>query len=711
MPYLHILIKRAIKKCYWLLLFIVTPCYAQLAKVNELQQRLKQPLEDTVRLTVLKQLSLAYSSVDPEKKFYYANVYKNLAEKLNNHEAVADAYINMGVSYGLRSKADSALYYFIIAYNRAEKINYELGMARSLSNIGYAYDRLDSKQESIKNYLQALNIFKKIDYARGINQTLTNIGSLYFDLNQYKLAESYFAQCLANATANKDTAGIGYALYTLGNSYQAMGQNKKALTYLTKSLTIRQQLDDRPGIALVRRAIGLAYYNQKQYDKALTNFNIALSATRELKQAYEQGATLDEIAKVYIALHDYNKAKVAANECLAIGREIKSKIMESAGLNRLIAVYKGENNIAKAFQYQSEYIATQDSISTEKILNDITLTEISRMRAENAELAKDNKVISTENSNYLTHLNQYANLLVIVFITLCSVILLLLIQYRRNMDKQAANKVLQKQKEEITTINKELQTLNEEVTTQMELTHSQNIELEHLNGVKNKFFSIISHDLRSPISNLQSLFSVYREGVVDKSEFSMLLAKLEDTIISTGNFLDNLLEWSKNQLEGIKINPVDFDVNECVAENIRLFESKIIMKGLKVTNHIIPPAMVHADKDMINLVVRNLFSNSVKFCNPGDEIKFESHTDEGKVIIAIHDTGPGISQGDREKLFSLEHSLSTGTQGEKGNHLGLILCKDMVTQNNGDIWFDTNRDKGTTFCIALPVSKQQLIEG
>lgn len=112
--------------------------------------------------------------------------------------------------------------------------------------------------------------------------------------------------------------------------------------------------------------------------------------------------------------------------------------------------------------------------------------------------------------------------------------------------------------------------------------------------------------------------------------------------------------------------------------------------------------MVHADRNMVNLVVRNLLSNSIKFCNDGDEITLAAEIMADRAIITVKDTGPGISETDQEKLFSLEHTLSTGTQGEKGNHLGLILCRDMVVQNHGEISFESQRDKGTTFTISLP---------
>jgi signal transduction histidine kinase len=701
MPYFFSPIK-CFAGCSLLLLFFVTPAYAQPDKVADIEHKLKQPLADTARLTLLMKLSDAYTSVDLAKKFYYANRHKQLAEKLHIDTAIADAYISMGVSYGMRSIMDSALYYFGLAYKQAAKTQYLKIMGKSLSNTGFVYDRLDDKKEAISHYFRALEYLKKSGFTRGVNQCLINIGSIYYDLQQYKLAESYYLQCLKSYKETRDEAGIGYVSFTLGDVYQELGQTKKAMDFLNRSLAIRKKLNDPNGIAMVQKAMGQTYIKTKQYDLSVSTLKTALASVKALKMQYEEAAILLDLTDAYLGKKDYNDAKDCALQCLAISRVIKSKSGVSESLSRLVTIYRNKNDIAKAFEYQSQYVAAEDSVRNEKALKDVTLSEISRVRTENASLEKNNKIITKKNTNIATKLNHYGNAIMIGMVVLVFVILLLFILYRRNIEKQATNKLLLKQKEEIAQINKELETLNEELKTQMELTGAQNTELERLNMVKNKFFSIVSHDLRSPLATLQTLFGIYHDGDIGKDEFNLLLNKLEDTILSTGAFLDNLLEWSKSQLEGIVVKPVSFNINDCIAENIQLFDTKIGLKNLDVVNRVSADTMVYADRNMINLVIRNLLSNSIKFCKPGDGITFSAEIKHNRVMMAISDTGPGISSTNMDKLFSLEHTLSEGTQGEKGNNLGLILCRDMISQNNGSISFETKQGEGTTFWIELP---------
>nr|WP_067055783.1 tetratricopeptide repeat-containing sensor histidine kinase [Mucilaginibacter sp. L294] len=695
-------IKWFMKRCCWLLLLFSMPCYAQIAKVNELQGQLKKTIPDTTRLRLLGKLTEAYKTVDPEKKFYYSVIYKKLAEKLHDDKALADAYLSMGVSYGIRSRLDSAIYYYTLAYDTAVKTNYLIVMGKSLSNTGLSYTRLDDDKEAINYYLRALTILKKADFTKGVNQCYINIGSIYEDRREYQLANTYYTQALKSYTILKDTAGIGYALFCVGDTYAQVGQIEKGMDCLNRSLAIRIKLDDQNGIALVKKAIGRAYRKNKQYGLAVSNLNEALKIVQGLDEQYEQLAILLDLTDVYLNVPDYDKVKEYALQGIKIGKAIDSKSGVADCYLRLVTVYKKKHDIPKAFAAQSEMLAIQDSLQGEKSLKDVTLIEINRMRSENAVLAKDNHIITTKNTSILTKLNQYSNTIVFTSLVLVLAIFLLIVLYRRNAEKQASNKQLVVQQQEIANINKELAVLNEELNTQMELVNAQNTELERLNDIKTKFFSIISHDLRGPLATLQTLLAVYHDGIIGKKEFNSLLMKLEDTIISTGTFLDNLLEWSKSQLEGIVVKPANFNISECILENMRLYETKIGLKSLKVINQATEPIHVYADRNMINLVIRNLLSNSIKFCNPGDEIKLNAEINGDNVIVSIADTGPGISAANADKLFNLEHTLSMGTHGEKGNNLGLILCRDMVTQNNGKIWFDTKQDEGTVFWVELP---------
>ena len=659
----------------------VDNCFAQSASIKSLELQLKNSQSDTSRLRLLTQISGAYTLINPIKKFEYSNRAKSLAFRLGDNKAIADAYIGIGTSYSIRGLADSAIVNYKKGYHIAKKVNYLEAMGRSLNNLGYTYDKMDDSRESIKCHFEALTIFKKLKLTKGINQCLINIGSIYYDLKQYKLAESYFEQCYKSFKASSDSVGLGYSLMILANCYGQLKDYKKAEDYYNRSMVLKKLQADSNGVALVHKGLGMLYTYKKQYPQALANLTKAYSMVVAIQDKYEQAAVLLDLTDVYLETKDLKKAEQAALLAFANAKQVKADIGISESLEKLVSIYQRQKNIERAFYYQSAYIAARDSLISRKALKDITLVEYGRVRSENKDLTKNNEAQGILNSSNTAKIRHYSTLITICLMVLIGAGLFLILQYKRSKEKQLANLKLQRQKDEIALINQ---------------------ELAQLNDIKTKFLAIISHDLRGPLGNLQMLFSMYREGMLEEQELAMLMKGIEDNVIATSSFLDTLLEWAKSQLDGLVLNIVSFDVTSYLEKNIRLFDARIQHKKLTVSNMAERGIQIMADPNMIDMVIRNLLANSVKFCNPGDEIVLDAQIVGDKALISISDNGPGITVEQQSKLFSLEQSMSEGTQGEKGNHLGLILCRDTVLQNQGKLWFESNPGEKTTFWVELP---------
>lgn len=688
------MLSRLLISLIFLLLFTI-PSVSQTTKVEKILPQLKENLQDTTRLRLLRELTSAYSSVDQDKKFYYAKKYKVLAEKLKIDTLVVDALIDMGSIHAVQSKMDSALYYFTKGREKAEFLNYQNGIARSLTNTGYVYDQLDKKSQSIEIYSKALKIYRKIKHKKGINQCLINIGGIYYDLTEYEMSEKYFKKAYDGNLEIGNEAGTASALFALGDVSKRLNNKDKAYNYFKLSLEISEKIGDLNRIALVRWGLGTIDIERGDYKKALKNLEIARKNNIEIKNYYQESAVVASMAAAYLGLNDIKKAYHFAQDSYDTSIKIDSKNSRLESLKIFIEIATKEKNFEKAFNFQSHYVALLDSVNNEADSKRIMISDFKRVRNENEVLAKDNKVITKANTDYL-------NTIAITSTLLFLLIVLLFLFYYRYKEKQATNKLLEKQKEEIANINYELEALNEEVNVQMEIAHSQNAELEQLNRVKNKFFSIVSHDLRSPLANLKMLFSLYREGELTETELGAILSKLEETISSTAAFLDNLLEWSKSQLDGIQVKPTYFALGSIILENLQMMDNSIKSKELIIENKVPKNIQIFADPNMIHVVVRNLISNCIKFCKKGDSIIIEAEKKGDNVIFSIKDNGPGMNPTNLENLFSLEYTVTTGTSGEKGHHIGLILCRDMVEQNNGKITVESKSGEGTTFFVALP---------
>jgi two-component system sensor histidine kinase/response regulator len=229
--------------------------------------------------------------------------------------------------------------------------------------------------------------------------------------------------------------------------------------------------------------------------------------------------------------------------------------------------------------------------------------------------------------------------------------------------------------------------------------------LEKLNTEKDKLFSIISHDLRTPLNNVQQYLEMITHIDLTHDERETIEKDLLNITRNAQDLLTNLLEWSRNQMEGIKVEQQYFTLLPELANTLthmKLFASK---KNVQLKVEIEENCMVLADIDMINLVVRNLLHNAVKFTYSGGLIEFFAKNNEGECLIHVRDNGKGIPEKQKQDIFSLKAVTTFGTNNEKGTGIGLRLCKEYVEMQNGKIWFDSEEHIGTTFYIHLPSEK------
>lgn len=671
---------------------------AQTKEIDSLLAVLSETKTDTAKVRTLRALSVAFTSVDVDRKFDYAKQYLRIAEKNHIDSLIPMAYIDMGMKYGIKTEYDSAMFYFAKGLKTAKRKNVQSQIARAYVNIGYTFDRLDNPQASIENYKLALQIFKNLNHNKGINQTYINLGSLYYDNKEYKIADNYFKEALKMAEKSKNEGAIAQGYFNIGGTSFKLGRDKDAYKYYLKSLEMREKSNDLNGIALANWGLGELFSKQGKFVEAKKLLDLALKNNQITENKYQETAVLITISRNYLWQNNYLKAEEIAQQAFSNAKSMNSKTIAVLTLELLVEINSQGNNYKKAFDYLSQSMVIGDSLNIEKAKNEFIFKDFQRIQSEITSLEKSNEVISNMNLSYKKVIITVSSLFVIV-------LLLLVLYLLKAHQKTKVNTILNIQKSQISKINEELENLNEELKVQNEVTMMQKEELARINAVKNKFFSIVSHDLRSPIATLKMLFDLYSSGQVSREEMDVLLKKLEENIYNTADFLDNLLEWSKSQLEGMVLNPELFLVKNLAQENLKILNSQILAKKLVVENNIDEKITVFADKNMINVVLRNLLSNSIKFCIAEDSIILSSTIKDENLILSIKDTGIGIDAEEQKKIFHLEHTISEGTSGEKGHQIGLVLCKDMVEQNGGKIWFESTLDYGTAFFIELPTSR------
>ncbi len=242
-----------------------------------------------------------------------------------------------------------------------------------------------------------------------------------------------------------------------------------------------------------------------------------------------------------------------------------------------------------------------------------------------------------------------------------------------------------------------------------------NKTLSKLNASKDKFFSIVAHDLRGPFHPLlgmsELLFTL--ADTAPRSEMKEMGDGIHRTLKSVYNLLENLLQWSQLERGRMQYRPDGLDLKRIVAPIIELFAENTATKGINLQSAVIEGIFVYVDKNMLDTVIRNLISNALKFTPPNGQITISArpgNLSSEFVQVSVADTGVGISQEDLTKLFNLEiHHTTAGTAHEKGTGLGLILCQEMIEKNGGKIWIESKLGQGTTIKFTIPLDKSNPI--
>lgn len=247
---------------------------------------------------------------------------------------------------------------------------------------------------------------------------------------------------------------------------------------------------------------------------------------------------------------------------------------------------------------------------------------------------------------------------------------------------------------------------NQEISTLLENLNRKNAELLELNATKDKFFSIIAHDLKNPLSIILNFNELLLKGFDECShkDIKQLAQLTYDSAKQTYNLLENLLAWARLQTGKITPVPVNIRLSALINEIINLYEPLVSNKNLKLETIIHSDCFIYADNEMVKTILRNLIINAIKYSYPNETIKLETQELENSILFTVSDSGIGIEPEFIDKLFNIENKLTkTGTEGELGTGLGLILCKEFVEMNNGEIWVESKFGKGSQFKFTMPL--------
>lgn len=605
------------------------------------------PLEDTTHVNLLNRMAMAMRETDHD-----------LAEKY----------------------AEDAL-------TISEKIGYLKGKSEALGNLGWVAYRRSDFVNTLHYSIEAMKIAEQIGFKPEMARSMNNIAAVSFEQKQYDKAITEFKKALKISYESKDGKAIGRSLNNLGYVYLMSNTNlDSAEHYARLAVEYCETIKDNYLIAFALRTSGDVMMKRKQLAKALKMYERGIALSDANRNNSMRAATFHRIAKLYIELGRNDDAI----QILLRNAEESKKMGYRVELERtykvLSEIYRKLDQSDKAYDYLTLYTTLHDSIYTMQNSKQIALLqnefELSLKQAQIELLTKDTDLKQKEIGSQRVQL--YATILG----TSCVLLLVIVMLYSFQKVKRT-NKELERQKGELAQKNLEVE--------------EKSNELELLNKTKDKLFSIIGHDFRSPLHSLRGLLELIGTRNMTQQEFEVYSKDLKNKIDVVYNNLDNILHWSVSQLNGINTSPVRINVHALAAEVVELYSEIARVKGVKIINQVPAEGRVWADEDQVRLVIRNLVSNALKFTFAGGQVTIGAVVFDDAVRIFVKDTGVGIAGDDLAKLFVKQSLWSAkGTNNEKGLGLGLLLCKEFIEKNNGSIDVKSEPGIGTVIGFTLP---------
>lgn len=559
------------------------------------------------------------------------------------------------------------------ALQLAKKINYIEGYGRALNNKGFGHYRKGDYTIAFEYSTKALKWNDSIQNQQQLAASYRNIAAVYYSQANYIKAIEFLKKELDYYRRTNNKKATGRALNNLAfNSFRA-GFINDAKTYIQEAILLSRLIKDNYLISLSHRTLGDIAVSEKKTDSAIYYYEVAIMYAKKAKSAFAAETALYRLGRIYVNSKEYKKALPFLEEALAEALGLNAK-SETALIYQLIArAYEGMGD------YKNAYAAQQkNSVLNDTIYQDKGRTKLAELQAQFGAERKQVEInaLIKEKAERIERVKQQTVLNISLGITVVVSIIMLLVIWRRNKYKQLTNKILTAQKK----------------------------SLEETSVLKDKIFSIISHDLRSPIGSLSEVLPMLEPDSLDYETYQTLKNSLSKQVKSLTITLDNLLVWARTQMKGVT-PPVKviFNLYPLIYNNTTILMSMADQKRISLFNEVAQDCSVYADKQQIDIIVRNLLLNAFKFTYENGKVTIKTIETTDQVILTVTDNGMGMTEEQVGRLFQLKtHFTTPGTQKEKGTGLGLLVCAEYATANNCTLKVESEPQKGTTISLILP---------
>ncbi|HKJ42913.1 MAG TPA: tetratricopeptide repeat-containing sensor histidine kinase [Sunxiuqinia sp.] len=593
----------------------------------------------------------------------------------NNKSGRVSAILDLAYNY-----VDSTNYYDFIC----DRLNEVMDSANTHDNdtlkvdacnyLGLADFAAGNYEGATSKFYQALNVLDESPNNKQEAKVCNNLGMIFDELEDYKQALKFYRKSFILDSLSNNERGHIQSYINFAITYQNMEKFDSCRYFNEMAYQLAQKYKDSLSIVNVVNNLGTLEYDLKNYDKSLKYYDQALQIYQKTNDQVGIAYALNNIGLIHLDQKEYPQALKNFKAALKIATDLNLYDFTGDIYSNLTIYYKEVGDYKNAYEYYDKYNVVYDSLVGEKQNKMIrkleTQYQFEKKQREILELKQENKhqralIIDSKSFQHYLYL-------VIVLVGVFLAVLFFLLRKEKIMARQLKEKT---------------------------------DELKKLNIAKDRFFSIIAHDLKNPFNALVSYTSLLKADLdsFTKDELNQIITDLSNATEQGFSLLENLLYWTRSQTNQISVFKTFFSLQKVVDNVVSLAGPNLIQKSQSMEVTIEEDLELFADKDMIATVLRNLIFNSIKFSYSDTVIRIEGKRIDKNIQVSVIDQGVGIDAERQHKFFHYEENTSTsGTSGEQGSGLGLVICKEFIEKNEGVIWVESEPGKGATFRFSIP---------
>jgi len=583
------------------------------------------------------------------------------------------------------------------------------------------------KSSDVPKALNLLTTAKKLseahNYHKGLSDALYNEAGVFQQNGYNKRARLIYEIALENSIEFADTINISRIKQQIAKSFVSEGKYADAIKLYDESMQISLKQGPPKEIANIKNSLGLLELKRNNLQKAESLFKEALQLSVEIKFDYGQKKAFYNLGLLAKAKNDTATARLYFNNSFSFdllnndyyGMSLNQLALTSLLINQqkdneaILMAKKGYTNAKKAFAYTqlrgfatiliSQYqkkndhnnlLAWQDSLINILILqneNDAAFAN------DYIEIVKEKNAINEVSKAQIK--TQYL-IIILVTLLLLALAFLVFVSFMSYRKQKVFTEKLLIQNNTIEENTESLEVLNEVISLKNKL-------LEDDNRTKDTLLSLISHDLRSPITNTRNILNLINKGILQGEDAKLILTKLEIQYANTSNLLDNLLNWLKSQITKKEIELTNIKIYELINSLYLEQRLSLVNKQIEFINNISNDATILTEKEMVKIIFRNLITNAIKFTPQNGTIEVLFYTDDDFNYIIVKDSGIGMDEEILNKVNAQKYFTRNGTAQEKGSGFGLILCRDLILKQGGVLTIQSEKGEGSQFTVKLPV--------